>query len=62
MILNSTDIVTCKVEVVGSSISQALKVLPQVCSTKKDFFVPNAVRKHVLETIIASVSEKKKKG
>jgi hypothetical protein len=36
--------VTCKVEEVGSSISQALKVLRQACSTKKDFFAPNATR------------------
>lgn len=34
--------ITCKVEVVGSSISQEPKVLHQACSTKKDFFAPDA--------------------
>lgn len=34
--------ITCKVEVVCSSISQAPKVLHQACSTKKDSFAPNA--------------------
>jgi len=45
------------VEVVGSSISQALKVLPQVCSTKKDFFAPNAVINHILERSNYNISE-----